>query len=122
MTNPISATARTAARAAAEQLGAEYGPGLAAEVEAALHAQGTVQRPDQYLDPVAVGSLIVAAATLAWDIYSKRRKRTAEPSSDNAIGHDVTCQVLTGLPRQEQCQRIGNRPHYQDRCHRGNPG
>jgi hypothetical protein len=56
MTDPITA----AARATAERLAAEYGPGLAADVDAALHARGTAQRPGRYLDPVSVGSLIVA--------------------------------------------------------------
>lgn len=78
MTDPITA----AARATAERLTAEYGPGLAAEVEAALPARGTVRRPDQYVDPVSVGSLIVAIATLAWTVYSDLRKKTSKPSPE----------------------------------------
>lgn len=85
MTHPISATARTAARAAAERLAAEYGSGLPAEVETALRAQGTARRPDHYLDPVSLGSLIVAIATLAWNAYSDRRKETPEPAPDDII-------------------------------------
>jgi len=61
MTDPITA----AARAAAAHLAAEYGPDLAADVEAALHSPGTTQRPSQYFDPVSLGSLIVTIATLA---------------------------------------------------------
>jgi hypothetical protein len=76
MTDPITA----AARATAAHLAAEYGPGLAADVEAALHARGTTQRPSQYFDPVSLGSLIVAIATLAWTIYSDLRKKTPKPS------------------------------------------
>jgi hypothetical protein len=73
-TDPIA----TAARSAARDLIAEYGPGLEADVEAALHA-GAEQRPGQYLDPVSVGGLIVAIATLAWTIYNDQRKHTPEP-------------------------------------------
>ena len=83
MTDPITA----AARASAEQLAAEYGQGLAADVEAALHAQGTGRRPSQYLDPVSVASLIVAIATLAWTIYSDQREKTPEPPPDVVARH-----------------------------------
>jgi hypothetical protein len=76
MTDPIG----TAARAAAQRLTPEYGPGLAADVEAALHAQGSNQRPGQFLDPVSLGSLIVAIATLAWTVYSDVRKKTPDPA------------------------------------------
>jgi hypothetical protein len=91
MTDPIA----TAARAAAGHLTADYGPGLAAEVEAALHArQGGEQRPGQY-DPLALASLgmgaaglIVTIAQLAWSIITDQRKHTAEPSPD-AIARQV---------------------------------
>ncbi len=79
MADPIT----VAARAAAERLAAEYGPGLATDVEAALHARGSAQQPGQYLDPVSLGSLIVAIASLAWTIYSGysgQRTKTPEPS------------------------------------------
>jgi hypothetical protein len=76
-TEPIA----TAARAAARNLIAEYGPGLEADVEAALHAEAE-QRPGQYLDPVSVGGLIVAIATLAWTIYTDQRKHTREPAPE----------------------------------------
>ena len=83
MTDPIAA----AARATAEHLAAEYGPGLAADVDAALHARGTTQRPGQYLDPVSLGTLIVAIATLAWTIYCDQRKKTSEPSAGVVARH-----------------------------------
>jgi hypothetical protein len=51
-------------------------------IEAALPARGTARRPDQYIDPVSVGSLIVAIATLAWTVYSERRKKTPQPSPE----------------------------------------
>jgi uncharacterized membrane protein YebE (DUF533 family) len=83
MTDAISA----AARAAAGHLAAEYGPGLAADVEAALHAREIAQRPAQYLDPVSLGSLIVAIATLAWTIYADQRKKTPEPPPGPVARH-----------------------------------
>jgi hypothetical protein len=83
MTDAITA----AARATAGHLAAEYGPALAADVEAALNVRGTAQPPSQYLDPVSIGSLIVAIATLAWSIYSEQRKRTHEPSPGVVARH-----------------------------------
>ncbi len=79
MTDPI---ATAAARATAQRLATEYGPGLTTDVEAVLHAQETAQRPGQYIDPISLGSLIVAIATLAWSIYSDQRKRTPSPPPD----------------------------------------
>jgi hypothetical protein len=75
MTDP----AADAARSAAVILAADLGPNLPAEVEAALAARGTQQRPDRYLDPVSLATLIVAIATLAWTIYTDQRKHTPEP-------------------------------------------
>ncbi len=82
-TDPIAA----AARSVAGRLATEYGSGLAAEVDAALHTRGTVRPPDRYLDPVSLGSLIVAIATLAWSIYSDQLKKTSEPSPDVVARH-----------------------------------
>jgi hypothetical protein len=58
--------AADAARSAAVILAPDLGPQLPAEVEAALAARDTRQRPDRYLDPVSLASLIVSIATLAW--------------------------------------------------------
>ncbi len=49
------------------------------QVEAALHQSDG--RPQQYVDPVAIGSLIVAIATLAWTIYKDQTKTTPEPKA-----------------------------------------
>jgi nitrogen fixation-related uncharacterized protein len=68
-----------AARSAAAILTPDLGPNLPAEVEAALAARGARQRPDRYLDPVSLASLIVAIATLAWTIYNDQRKHTPDP-------------------------------------------
>jgi len=71
----------SAARAAAGVLAEDYGPELAAEVEAVLHARRSPGR-DQYFDPVSVGSLIVAIAALAWNVYADLRKKRSQPSPD----------------------------------------
>ena len=78
MTDP----AADAARSAALILAPDLGPNLPAEVEAALAARDTQQRPDRYLDPVSLASLIVAIATLAWTIYNDQRKHTPQPPPD----------------------------------------
>lgn len=75
MTDPVE----EAARSAAAILAPDLGPSLPAEVEAALAARNTRQRPDRYLDPVSVASLIVAITTLAWTIYNDQRKHTPDP-------------------------------------------
>ena len=79
MTDP----AADAARSAAAILAPDLGPKLPAEVEAALAARGTPQRPDQYFNPVSLASLIVAIATLAWTIYNDQRTRTPDPPPDS---------------------------------------
>ena len=78
MDDPVS----DSARAAAERLSAELGPRLIADVEAALHAQKQAPRPEQYFDPVSLGALIVAAATLGWTVYRDLRQRTPNPAPD----------------------------------------
>jgi hypothetical protein len=73
MSEPIA----TIARATAHHLTDRYGPHFPTDVEAALHQTGG--RPQQYLDPVSLGGLIVSVATLAWQIYQDLNKTTAEP-------------------------------------------
>ena len=84
MINP----AAQAARASAAILAADFGPALPAEVEAALAARYTNQRPDRYLDPVSLAGLIVAIASLAWSIYNDQRSRTPDPKPD-AIAREI---------------------------------
>ncbi len=84
MTDPAADVARSAAAILAPDLG----PSLPAEVEAALAARDTPQRPDRYLDPVSLASLIVAIASLAWTIYNDQRSRTLDPTPD-AIARQV---------------------------------
>ena len=75
MTDP----AADAARAAAAILAPDLGPRLPADVEAALATRDAPQRPDQYLDPVSLATLIVSIATLAWTIYNDQRNHTPVP-------------------------------------------
>jgi hypothetical protein len=84
MTDPIAASAR----ATAQTLIPKYGPGLALDVEAALHARRSAQPPEQFLDPVSLGSLIVSIATLAWTIYADLKKGTPDPKKDD-VAHAV---------------------------------
>ena len=84
MTDP----AADAARSAAVILAPDLGPNLPGEVEAALAARDTQGRPDRYLDPVSLASLIVAIATLAWTIYNDLRKHTPDPPP-NLIARQV---------------------------------
>jgi hypothetical protein len=102
MTDPITA----AARATAERLAADYGPGLAADVEAALHARGAAQRPGQYLDPVSLASLIVAIATLAWTIYSDQREKTPDPPPAVVARHVRTELRKHNSTSQQETHRI----------------
>jgi len=78
MNDPIGIAARTAA----QQLQAEAGPGLVAEVEAVLATRESPSPPPQYVHPVAVAHLIVAIASLAWTGYTDLRKRTARPAAE----------------------------------------
>ena len=71
-----------AARAAAKQLVPQYGARVEAEVEAALYSAGDERPPDQFIDPIAVSSLIVAIATFIYPIYSDWKKRGEKPTRD----------------------------------------
>jgi hypothetical protein len=91
VTDPI----KTAARAAAKRLTADYGFNLPSDVEAVLHGEETVQRRNQYPDLVSVASLIVAVATLAWTIYNDLRMKTSEHPAE-----DVADEVRSALKDQ----------------------
>jgi hypothetical protein len=76
-----------AARAVAEELVPRYGPRLVADVEARIHAGDAQQaeqstKPDQYVDPVALGALIVAVAQLGYQIYSDHKKKGQRPTCE----------------------------------------
>jgi hypothetical protein len=81
--------AADAARAAAAILAPDLGLNLPAEVEATLTARKVQQRPDRYLDPVPLASLIVSVATLAWTIYNDQRTRHSSPPSASSVARQV---------------------------------
>jgi tetratricopeptide (TPR) repeat protein len=85
-----------AARSAAAILAPDLGSNMAAEVEGALAARGVPQRPDRYLDPVSLASLIVSIASLAWNVYNDQRKRNPEP-----LPSSVARQVRVALREQD---------------------
>jgi hypothetical protein len=73
----------TAAVAAARELAGPLGrPLLQLDVEAALHSRGATEQPVQFTDPVALGSLIVSIATLAWQVYCDKKKEGDKPTRD----------------------------------------
>ncbi|MFI7102105.1 hypothetical protein ACIBK8_22430 [Streptomyces sp. NPDC050161] len=75
------------ARSAAQRLATPNNLDLPTDVEAALHARETTTRPDQYLDPISLGALIVSVASLAWTVYSDLRKQTPRPHHDVITRH-----------------------------------
>lgn len=81
MTDPIS----SGARAAAERLAVEFGAGLVVDVEKALDTSTPAERPSQYFDPASLGSLIVSAATLAWQVYTDLKQKAPTPSPDVVV-------------------------------------
>jgi hypothetical protein len=85
MTDPVA----DAARAAAALLAPDHRAALPAEVEAALAARGTSQRPGRYFDPVSLATLIVAIASLAWQIYTDQRNRTPDPPAADTIARQI---------------------------------
>jgi hypothetical protein len=70
------------ARAAARRLAKHHGSWLAVHVEAALRERGSNGRPEQYVEPIALAALIVAAADLAWSVYADLRKKSAKPAPE----------------------------------------
>jgi len=92
---------RRAARAAARRL-ADLDPDsdvdldLRSQVETALQEHDADARPQQYADPVALGSLIVGAAGLAWGIYKDLREKTEKTPKPPA--NVIVTQVELKLP------------------------
>jgi hypothetical protein len=81
----IDDTAAEAALAAAEGLVPRYGPRLTADVGARIYADGgpagqTV--PDQYVDPIALGAVIVAIAQSGYQVYTDRKKNGQQPARE----------------------------------------
>jgi hypothetical protein len=93
--NTAEDVAGDVARAAARRLVPEFGPRVEAEVEGALYARDTGERHEY--DPVSIGILIVAIATLAWEIYSRHADKGEHPDA----GPEVTERVLHNEIRHE---------------------
>lgn len=52
------------------------------EVEAALRTADEAKPPEQFADPVAVGSLIVSIAALAWQVCQGLKESGGKPTRD----------------------------------------
>jgi hypothetical protein len=76
------------ARAAAARLTDQHRSRLVADVEVELARA----RPAQYVDPVSIGGLIVAIATLAWQVYTDRKGGTEKPSPE-VVARTVRVQI-----------------------------
>lgn len=95
-----------AARAAARRLTNDHGSRLMVDVEAALLARGSNSRPDQYVDPIALAALIVAAADLTWSVYIDLRKTTPKPAPEVVARH---VRIKLDQPRAiepTECERV----------------
>jgi tetratricopeptide (TPR) repeat protein len=95
--NSVGSSARTAAR----RLAPEHGPELEAQVEAALYARST----NQYFDPIALGSLIVSVATLAWTIFNDLRTKTPQPPRET-ITEQIRADLNTNDPTPADLDKI----------------
>lgn len=74
------------ATAAARQLAAQFGqPRLLLDVQAAIRSRGAFEQPRQFADPVALASLIVSIAGVAWQIYSDKKKEGEKPTREMLI-------------------------------------
>jgi hypothetical protein len=92
VSEPDIAVRRTA-RAAARRLAAEIDPDIKTTVETALRDRAADGRPERYgADPVALGSLLVSAAALAWTIYRDLRGKTPEPTR-RTVGQRVRLEL-----------------------------
>jgi hypothetical protein len=95
------------ARAAAQRLASVHGARLEADVEAALHSRGSDEAPpDQYIDPVAIASLIVAAASLAWTIYRDLRANHAAPPTPDHLIRRVRTTLRESRTLDDSTERV----------------
>jgi hypothetical protein len=81
----VSNAVAAVARAAAGEMTPRHGPRLAAAVEAAIHADGGHQEqktPGLYIDPIALGALLVAIAQFGYQVYTDRKDRGQQPTRE----------------------------------------
>ncbi|HZM77625.1 MAG TPA: hypothetical protein VFC19_18050 [Candidatus Limnocylindrales bacterium] len=113
MTDPVADVARAAAARLGDSFGAElgdsFGAELAEEVETELEHEAGV--PRAYADPVSVAGLIVAIASLAWNIYVELRRSRPELAGavrerwaqDHAV--DATASAIIDVVAEETVKR-----------------
>jgi hypothetical protein len=92
-------------RAAAQRLAAELGDGLVIDVEAALQGRPPGS-PDQYFDPISLGTLIVSVATLAWTMYKDTRHKTEKAPPADVLARRVRVQLGADTVASEQRDRV----------------
>lgn len=101
MNDPV----RAISHGAADRLTPEYGPELAADVEAALYARESARRPERFgVDPTSLGTLIVTIADLAWTIYTDLKQKTPNPAP-NALARMVRVELRNrgdGVPESSE--------------------
>jgi hypothetical protein len=100
---PMNEVIERAARAAGKRLATEYGDSVPTEVQRALNARDG-EPPSQYVDPIALGTLIVSAATLAWTIYRDLKVRTPQQPSRDVVARALRVK-LRDPARPELLQR-----------------
>lgn len=91
MTDQVSRVARATAR----RLTTELGSSVVADVEAALHDRRSGRTNERYVDPIALGALIVSVATFAWGVYKDLRRNAAHPDPD-VVARTVRVELRAG--------------------------
>jgi hypothetical protein len=90
--NPVVNNAVAAvARATAAEMAPSHGPRLTAAVEAAIQADDghpEHKTPGQYIDPIALGALIVSIAQFGYQVYTDRKDR-GQPPTREAIAQAI---------------------------------
>lgn len=97
----------TAARAAAARLADQYGSDLPMQVETAIHRDPDAP-PDQYLDPISLGGLIVSIATLAWTVYKDLKAQGQRDPAPETVARTVRIELEhpSDLPPEQRSQVI----------------
>ena len=96
------------ARAAAQRLMPAHGSRLEADVEAAIYTRGTnaASKRDRYIDPVGLAGLIVAAADLAWSVYTDLRSKSDTRPGTQAVALRVRNTLRETRTLEEGTQQV----------------
>ncbi len=81
-----------AARAAAIRLSEQYGADVPTDVDVELGRDPDAP-PDQYVDPVSIGALIVSIASLAWTVYQDLRRQNKPEPTTEVVSRTVRLQL-----------------------------